>query len=223
MGTISVSLPSDGTTADVADYNSPVNIIVDEINGGLDNDNISASAAIAGTKLATDSVTDTQLDYPRWYHEIARTTLSSAGDTISVTSIPARRHLKIIATILPTGGTNSTTVRFNNDSANNYTIRGSVNGGADSTATSQSFCVSSDVSASYRKLEIEITNIAAQEKIVVAEEGYFSTAGAGTAPSRRESVSKWVNTADQISRVDFINTGTGDYAIGSEVIVLGHD
>lgn len=56
MGTISVSLPADGTTADVADYNTPIQTIVDEINGQLDNDNIASDAAIAGSKLADDSV-----------------------------------------------------------------------------------------------------------------------------------------------------------------------
>lgn len=61
MGTISVSLPSDGSTADVSDYNSPINTIVDEINGNLDNANIDAAAAIAGSKLASGGVGTTQL------------------------------------------------------------------------------------------------------------------------------------------------------------------
>lgn len=56
MGTINVSLPTDGSTADVADYNTPINTIVDEINGGLDNTNIDAAAAIAGSKLADNSI-----------------------------------------------------------------------------------------------------------------------------------------------------------------------
>lgn len=56
MGIISVSLPSDGTTADVADYNTPITTIVNEINGGLDNDNIKSDAAIAGSKLANNSI-----------------------------------------------------------------------------------------------------------------------------------------------------------------------
>lgn len=53
MANISVSLPSDGDTIDVADYNTPITTIVNEINGNLDNSNISASAAIAVSKLAT--------------------------------------------------------------------------------------------------------------------------------------------------------------------------
>lgn len=54
MSQINVSLPSDGTTADVADYNTPVNTIVNDYNGNIDNSNLAAGAAIATSKLATD-------------------------------------------------------------------------------------------------------------------------------------------------------------------------
>lgn len=54
MGNISVSLPSDGTSADVSDYNTPLTTIVNAINGGLDNANIASGAAIATSKLAED-------------------------------------------------------------------------------------------------------------------------------------------------------------------------
>lgn len=55
MGTVSVSLPPDGTTADVADYNTPINTIVNEFNGNIDNANIKSGAAIATSKLADDA------------------------------------------------------------------------------------------------------------------------------------------------------------------------
>lgn len=61
MGQVNVSLPSDGSTADVSDYNTPITSIVDEINGNLDNSNIDAAAAIAGSKLASGGVGTTQL------------------------------------------------------------------------------------------------------------------------------------------------------------------
>ena len=61
MANISVSLPSDGETVDVADYNTPINTIVNEINGSLDNSNITAAAAIAGSKLADASVPSSKL------------------------------------------------------------------------------------------------------------------------------------------------------------------
>lgn len=56
MGTISVSLPSDGTTADVSDYNTPLTTIVNEFNGNIDNTNVKAGAGIDGSKLADSSI-----------------------------------------------------------------------------------------------------------------------------------------------------------------------
>jgi|ERR1044071_4626391 hypothetical protein len=54
MGIISVSLPTDGTTADDADVNTPLTTIVNEFNGNIDNANIKSGAAIAGSKIASD-------------------------------------------------------------------------------------------------------------------------------------------------------------------------
>lgn len=50
MGTVSVSLPSDGQTIDAADYNTPINTIVSEINGGLDENNLS-DGSVTSEKL----------------------------------------------------------------------------------------------------------------------------------------------------------------------------
>lgn len=58
MSVVSISLPSDGSTADVADYNTPITVLVNDYNGNIDNSNIAAAAAIAGSKLADDSITD---------------------------------------------------------------------------------------------------------------------------------------------------------------------
>jgi hypothetical protein len=63
MSNISVSLPSDGETIEVSDYNTPITTIVNEINGNLDNSNIDAAAAIAGSKLADNSVTADKIDF----------------------------------------------------------------------------------------------------------------------------------------------------------------
>ena len=61
MGNISVSLPSDGETIDASDYNTPINTIVNEINGGLDNSNIATDAAISGSKIADGTITSDTL------------------------------------------------------------------------------------------------------------------------------------------------------------------
>lgn len=66
MGTVSVSLPSDGQTIDAADYNVPINTIVTEINGNLDSNNIAEGGVVpnslvdgTGTSWAWQSWTPT--------------------------------------------------------------------------------------------------------------------------------------------------------------------
>lgn len=87
MGTISVSLPADGTTADVADYNTPITAIVDEFNGGIDNDNIAAGAAITGSKLADNSIDlgDKASDWDGWI-EVTDSWVYASATTVTVPS-----------------------------------------------------------------------------------------------------------------------------------------
>lgn len=160
-----------------------------------------------------------------WWEELGRHTLSGAADSLSVASIPVRRYLKIIAYVDDTGGTVGGLLRFNNDSGNNYSGRTSTDGAADAATTSAAQILASPSTAAMAFFtEVLIINIAAKEKLATmftVSDG--ATAGAATAPSRREGGGKWVNTSDAISRVDLVNSGTGDYAIGSELIVMGHN
>ncbi len=61
MGLISPAQVSDGSTADASDVNSPINTIANEFNGNIDNANIKSAAAIDASKLASGSITDTQM------------------------------------------------------------------------------------------------------------------------------------------------------------------
>ena len=45
--------------------------------------------------------------------------------------------------------------------------------------------------------------------------------GAGNAPKRKELTGKWSDTSEQITRVDAVNGGTGNFAVGSTVTVFG--
>jgi len=178
-----------------------------------------------GSYLTDDSVTDTVLDYPRWWQEIGRTTLGSAGDNISVAGLPARKYLMVIISVLPSGGTIDGSIQFNNDTGNNYAHRFSTDGGADSTSGSRVNIGSVlPVTAQVKQDAIVyIENTLAQEKSVIAFGMSNNTAGAANVPGRRETIAKWANTSAQISEIDVNNLGTGDFAAGSQVIVLGHD
>lgn len=179
---------------------------------------------INGSYITDDTITDSILDFPRWWHEIARTTLGSASDTISVTGIPARKYLKFILSYTGSGGTTLPTLRFNNDSSALYANRQSASGGADATAVSQTgFIMSGAESNISFYAEFEGLNVATQEKVFTGRVTKTAVSGAGTAPLRTEDVVKWANTSAQINRIDAINSGAGDFATGSELIVLGHN
>lgn len=157
-----------------------------------------------------------------WWEELGRTTLASAGDTISVTGLPARKYIKIVAEIIESGAITGF-MRFNNDSGNNYAYRASYNGAADSGATSQSSLAVFAESNSFAQITAEILNVAAREKLMYLTFLSNNTNGAGNNTVRGEYGGKWANTSDAISRIDIINSNTGDFAIGSELVVLGHN
>tara|TARA_R110002020_G_scaffold102080_1_gene239980 strand:+ start:1247 stop:2815 length:1569 start_codon:yes stop_codon:yes gene_type:complete len=155
--------------------------------------------------------------------EVGRTTLGSAGDTISVASLADKRYYMFLIDDDPTGACASI-MRINNDSGSNYSIRTSADGGSDSTEVSRTSLQTLPVSHSTPAFSVGYTsNLSSKEKLFYNQGVYQSTAGAGTAPSRNEMVSKWVNTSNAINRYDEINVGAGSYNTGSEVVVLGWD
>ena len=147
----------------------------------------------------------------------------ATADTITVSDLTAKKHLMIQTKIIASGTTNAR-LRFNNDTGSNYADRKSSNFGSDGTVTSQtSIRIGTGVSANQNQLNtINIINEASKEKLVISE-SVKSATGAGTAPDRQEAVGKWANTSNQITRVDIINTDSGDFAEGSEVTVYGTD
>lgn len=228
MGTISITPISDGTQVDADDVNSRINTITNEFNGSISATNL-ASNAVTNTKIADDAVTAAKIDFGGagtgiWWEEIGRTTLTSAGDTITVSSIPARKYLYIVFTALDTGGTINGFITFNSDTAGNYVERFSSGGAADTTETAQtSALISASTGAYPLQSHIYVYNVATDEKVINWYGGGAGTAGTAGVPSRIEGVSKWVNTSAQIATVTVSNQGTGNFAIGSEVVVLGHD
>lgn len=159
-----------------------------------------------------------------WWEEVGRTTLTSVGSTITITGVPARKYLKIIGNLVDNGSAITGTMTFNNDSTANYAQTNSTAGAADGSLASQnSLVVAVDSAATPRIFEMEVVNNTAKEKLFQGHAMSQGAAGAATVPIRREINGKWANTSTQITRVDVQTSTANNFAVGSEVIVLGHD
>jgi hypothetical protein len=158
-----------------------------------------------------------------WWEEIGRTTLTVAGDTVTVNDLPARKYLQIHISLLPSGAITGS-MRFNNDSGSNYAFNSLTNGGAGAGSTSQTFLsVDVDAATTSKYAVVDCVNIQSSPKLTFCEVNSEAASGAGTAPNHRAVIGKWQNTSAQITRVDVLNTAGGDFAIGTQVVVLGHD
>lgn len=159
-----------------------------------------------------------------WWEELGRTTLGVAGDTISVASFAARANLQLIYRVSSTGGTINTRIAFNSDSGANYAWQESTSFAASSNAVSQTiFAPTTAASATSRYGHYEIKNNTAERKLFQGYELDDNAAGAASSVNCKEVFGKWANTSAQITTIALTNVGTGDFAIGSELIVLGHD
>ena len=157
------------------------------------------------------------------WKEVARTTLGSAGDTISVASLPDKRYYMVLGNHLPSGNFR-TTYRLNNDSGSNYALRKSEDGGSENVTTSITDITSGNEDTNTQYFDVSyLSNLSAKEKLMINHNMRSGGTGAGNAPKRVEAVSKWANTSIVINRIDAVNDQGGDYASGSEVVVLGWD
>jgi hypothetical protein len=210
-------------TDTIAEYTSAAGVTIDGLL--IKDSKLATNNSVVTANITNDAVTDDKLDYPRWWQELGRTTLSSAGGTITVSSLPARKYLKIMVFVIGSGGAVTTVqARFNNDSSTNYSRRTSVSGAADATATAGGVLINATGVASGQPgiYILDVLNYQTMEKICYYSSTSVGTAGSGTAPDRNEGSAKWVNTTNQINRVDVL-ASANSFAIGSEVVVLGHD
>jgi len=196
--------------------------------------NDAARTALTGFEGLTVYQEDTNVFYvydgAAWrrqaqWEELGRTTLGVAGDTISVTPIAARKYLRFLIKIVPSGNVAPTLI-FNNDSGANYSCAYSVQSAAASALVTQPSLPLFDpagASTYYSNTEIICNNVAAEQKLPIIQQTYSINTLASANPGMMTVAGKWVNTSAQITRVDIINVSSGNMDIGSEVVVLGHD
>jgi hypothetical protein len=241
MGLVSPAQSADGETIEAADINSPINTIANEFNGNIEAVNLKASAvttakiaddAVTTAKLADDAVTAAKIDWAStgsgagiWWEELGRTTLSSSASSISLTLSGSRSYLYLIAILPTTGGTVAPLLRFNGDSGTNYSVRATLNGAADVTAVSQTgLNLTIATSINPHRLEGFIYNSTSIGTTCEIRSTFApAPIGATVAPDRRINVGVWASTS-AITSLSISNTGgTGSFASGATLIVLGHN
>jgi len=145
--------------------------------------------------------------------------------TFSTGTFTAKEHLRVIGHLSQSTPVEPD-IRFNNDSDDNYCTRLNYGSGDNSYGNGRNRILNYGYSPSGTAeglTEMDIINIADKEKLVIIHTNQNHN-GAGNAPWRRENVAKWVNTSDQIIRIDFIDLGSGALIdAGSTITVWGAD
>jgi hypothetical protein len=149
-------------------------------------------------------------------------TLTGTADVLTISDMTANTFLGVMCQTIPSGNANPK-MTLNNDTGSNYARRRSEEGGSDTTVINQTEI---DFGRDPTELVFSISymiNVSTEEKLVIMNNVTNNTNGAGNTPKRSEMVWKWVNTSDSITRTDVTNSQTGDFAIDSNLSVLGTD
>jgi hypothetical protein len=114
MGLISIDNIADGTSIDAADVNTPLNTIVNEINGSLNADNLAANA-VTTAKIADGNITNAKLSttagelggaWKSWTPTITGFSANPANGLYYYTLIGKTCHLSVR---MPNSGTSNAT------------------------------------------------------------------------------------------------------------------
>ena len=154
--------------------------------------------------------------------ELARTTLGSAGDTIEVGSIPDKRYYMVLWDGINSGALDDPHLRLGSgsiDTGSNYSSRGDYNGGEQSLSAQSSILLGKNNGSVRRWGCLYIANKSDKEKLIISNAMQFND----TYPIPARSVGKWADTSNPLDTLRITNVGTGDFASGSEVVVLGWD
>ena len=158
------------------------------------------------------------------YEKIATTTLGSATNTITFSSIDSSwTDLKLVFTVLSANGTNSAFLRFNNSSTTLYsrtTLYGTSAAGSTSAQTQTQFDLNPLHTLNTTKPEfynIDIFSYAGSTNKTCLITGSSDLDGNGSVYLK---VGLWRSTA-AINRLDLIADPTGNFASGTTATLYG--
>ena len=162
-----------------------------------------------------------------FWEELASVQASGSSATLSSGTFTAKKYLWVQA-FVDSATTVDVRLRMGNgtaDSGNNYAYRSSTDGGADSTSTSANHAALDSGTPNVPSfMNMFIINNSSNEKLIIVHQTDGDTAGAGTAPDRRETVAKWANTSNQADIIDLVNgAGTTNFTSNSILKVWGAD
>ncbi len=158
-----------------------------------------------------------------FWQELANVTYGG-GDTLDSGTITAKKYLWVRIHGIANGNFDNCKIRFNADSGSNYSYRHNSNGTGDSANTSDSgINYVGTNGAEDHFVDMFIFNKSDKEKLATIEQLRASDAGAGNNPARKELAGKWANTSAQITSVQAVNGGSGDFASGSKIQIWGSD
>ena len=152
------------------------------------------------------------------------TTLTSSGDTITVSDLSVNKFNIFLCNSLGTGGNVDQSWQFNDNTNSVYAYRRSSDGGTDGTTVSTNRIHVADSGANPVFSVVYAVSITGEEKLVISYAVEASSAGAGNAPTREEVVGKFVPSPDaDITRVDCDNRSGGSFDTSSNLSALGSD
>jgi hypothetical protein len=202
------------------------NTLIDDLRTMISNN----ASTVDKAAIKEASVDSTKVDFSTagkiWWEELGRVKLGTAANSMSV-SFTGKRYMKILSTGVANGGTLQLGIQFNGDASTIYNFGYITNTAATGALGTQSSIALTGLvlSGGVWDVDAEIVNTANLFKHIKSEGSYdITNLGNGYAPGFQITFGKWLNTSGLINRIDIIKYGgTGNYAAGSEVIVLGHD
>lgn len=149
-------------------------------------------------------------------------TLTSANSVVTISDLTAKKFNQFLFHEVNPSSSTGHLLTFNNNTNPVYARRNSSNGGADATGVSESNIVMGHSVTSDGFFVSHCCSISGQEKLVITWYAERSTSGAGTAPNRREQVSKFVPSPDaDITSVKYTLDAGQTYDTDSNLSALG--
>ena len=159
-----------------------------------------------------------------YWKELGRNELGSSASEIIVSGLTSHKYYKILCYLYTTAGTDiSEALQFNANSNSVYARRSSANGNESTQVNLSQLNNITQGHGPQEMFEMNVANVAGQEKLAITH-SVNGNIGTSNVPKRNEHVAKFVPSPDaDITQVRVFDNGAGsyDYAIGSQIIVLG--